>query len=132
MSTSREEIGARLRELRGDLTQQEFADKLKLSRSYISDVERGRSYPSIPFLVAIAVNCGTSLDWLLTGEEDPDQHKNYPMLKEERNEAQFLQLLEKLRRMHMAADGERRAWLRVELARLTQELQTMSSANHSD
>ena len=132
MSTSRESIGTRLREIRGDLTQQEFADKLDLSRSYVSDVERGRSYPSIPFLVAIAANCDTSLDWLLTGEEDATQYKTRLLVKEEQEQTELLQLVEKLKQIHMVVDGELRAWLRVELVRLIGELQTMGKVNPTD
>jgi transcriptional regulator with XRE-family HTH domain len=128
MATSRKEIGNRLRQVRGELTQQEFADKLGLSRSYLSDVERGRSHPSIAFLQSLAVNFDVSLHWLLTGE-DVGINKNHSFVREDADMGRFLHILDKVKELYTEIDSEKQAWLRVELARLTRELQERNVAN---
>ncbi len=47
-------FGERLRELRGDKTLRETADTFGMSLSYLSDLERGRTIPSIKMIVHLA------------------------------------------------------------------------------
>ena len=47
-------FGQRLRELRGKRTLRETAEACGLSLSYLSDLERGRTVPSIEVLVKLA------------------------------------------------------------------------------
>lgn len=51
-----------------NLSQQEFADILGVSRGYIGDIERNRSDPSSNFLTLLASKLNISADWVLTGE----------------------------------------------------------------
>jgi transcriptional regulator with XRE-family HTH domain len=51
-----------------NLSQQEFADILNVSRGYIGDIERNRSEPSSNFLTLLSSNLNVSIDWVLTGE----------------------------------------------------------------
>ena len=46
-------------------TQQVLSDFLKISRTYISDLERGEKLPHIHFLLSIADRFDVSIDWLL-------------------------------------------------------------------
>lgn len=46
------------------LTQQELAEKTKLSRSYIADIEAGRYIPSVKSLIAIASVLKLDLNFL--------------------------------------------------------------------
>lgn len=63
-------ISDRVRELRiaKNLTQQEFADKLKIKRSTISNYDIGRSEPSESAISLICREFNVSEDWLRTGE----------------------------------------------------------------
>ncbi len=63
-------VGRRIRGLRGfDITQEDFADRIGVSQSYLSAVERGRGEVGAEVLLAISREFGKSLEWLLTGEE---------------------------------------------------------------
>lgn len=127
MNTSRKAIGSRLRKIRGPLTQQEFSDKLQISRGYVSDVERGRSYPSVPFLVSLAVNFGISLNWLLTGEEGSQQCDALILRGTDSAPNELTDVLHKLVSAYSQADPDTKSWLKVELLRITQELARLSS-----
>ena len=63
-------ISDRVRELRiaKNLTQQEFADKLKIKRSTISNYDIGRSEPSESAISLICRTFSVSETWLRTGE----------------------------------------------------------------
>ena len=68
---SREDIGIRIKEVRGSFTYQVFATKVGSSAGFISDIEKGIKKPSPELLYAIAKEFGINLNWLLTGEGDP-------------------------------------------------------------
>ena len=62
-------VGRRIRELRGfDITQSEFAERVGISQSYLSTVERGHVEAGAEVLLAISRESKKSLEWLLTGE----------------------------------------------------------------
>ena len=63
-------IGRRIRELRGfDVTQEEFAQRIAVSQSYLSAMERGEKEAGAAILLRIGREFEKSLEWLLTGEE---------------------------------------------------------------
>lgn len=64
-----EGIASRIREIRGKRTQKAFAQLMGGTQSYISDLERGKSLPSVSFLARLADASGRSYDWILTGKE---------------------------------------------------------------
>ena len=65
-------VGRRLRELRGfDLTQLEFARRIGVSQNYLSTMERGKVEIGAEILLRVALEFGKSLEWLLTGEDQP-------------------------------------------------------------
>ena len=62
-------VGRRIRELRGfDITQHEFAERIGISQSYLSTVERGQVEAGVEVLLAISREFKKSLEWLLTGD----------------------------------------------------------------
>lgn len=65
------EFHEKLQQLRKkkNLTQEELAEHLYVSRTAVSKWESGRGFPNIESLKAIAKFFGTSLDELLSGEE---------------------------------------------------------------
>lgn len=53
---SKEKLGKKIQKLRkeAELTQEEFAEKLNISRTHIGHIERGRKSPSIKLMEKIA------------------------------------------------------------------------------
>ena len=64
-----ERIGALRRQ--AGLSQSQMADRLRISASAVGMYEQGRREPSADTLLAMAQLFGVSVDYLLTGEEDP-------------------------------------------------------------
>ena len=60
-------IGARIRELRGAMLQEELAEFLGISQGQLSRIERGKLGPSAEVLLRLLEKFGTSSDWILTG-----------------------------------------------------------------
>lgn len=65
-------MSKRLHIARGKLTQRELGQLLGVSRSYVGNVEQGRTKPSIGYLVGVARICRVSLDWLILGIGEAD------------------------------------------------------------
>jgi phage repressor protein C with HTH and peptisase S24 domain len=61
------EIGNRIKQVRGKNAQKEFAKMLGFSSSYLSEVESGKTKPSLELLMRISHITNYSLHWLLTG-----------------------------------------------------------------
>lgn len=63
-------FGQNLKRIRKDmkLTQQELADELKISRSYLSDIENGNKNPSIKTVTGLAKCLGISVTKLINDE----------------------------------------------------------------
>jgi transcriptional regulator with XRE-family HTH domain len=62
-------VGRRIRELRGfDLTQLEFARRVRVSQNYLSTMEHGNVEIGALILLRIGREFGKSIEWLLTGE----------------------------------------------------------------
>ncbi len=63
------EIARRIKEVRlsRGLTQQAFASKLGIVQGVLSDVERGKKYPSDTLLIALCHLYEINEEWLLTG-----------------------------------------------------------------
>jgi phage repressor protein C with HTH and peptisase S24 domain len=62
------EVGNRIRRTRGRETQKEFAKTLGFSASYISEIESGKTKPSLDLLLKISNITNYSLHWLITGQ----------------------------------------------------------------
>lgn len=73
-----EEIGERIRSVRGKRTQEEFAKVLGVRKqNYISRYERNR-IPSADLLLRIARIGRVSIDWLLTGKQGAGRRAPLP------------------------------------------------------
>jgi transcriptional regulator with XRE-family HTH domain len=62
-----EAIGSRIRELRGEMLQEELAEYLGISQGQLSKVERGKLAPTVELLVRLVKRFGKPADWILTG-----------------------------------------------------------------
>ena len=60
-------LGNRLRQLRAQTTQEEFARFLGISQAQLSKYELGQSAPPLGVLVRLAEKYGKTTDWILTG-----------------------------------------------------------------
>lgn len=63
----RVEIGARIRQLRGDMTQKELADRLGVGRTSVVRYEAGERTPDAEFIAKAHSVLGVDPIWLLTG-----------------------------------------------------------------
>lgn len=65
-------VGSRLKLLRDNamLNQGSFADSLGLKQGSLSDIERGKAYPSVDVLIKIKSIYNVNLDWLISGKGD--------------------------------------------------------------
>ncbi|WP_018932290.1 helix-turn-helix domain-containing protein [Gracilibacillus lacisalsi] len=63
-------IGARFKELRlkNNLKQTDFSHMIGVSQGTLSDIEKGRSKPSIDTVIAVSKQFRISTDWLLKGK----------------------------------------------------------------
>ena len=80
MSFNPVEAGKRVKMLRDSLgyTQEQFSQKIHVSRNYLSKLEIGTRQPSIDCLIEIAAVTGVTLDHLILGKAlptDKDQIK---------------------------------------------------------
>jgi DNA-binding transcriptional regulator YiaG len=72
-------IGQRIRELRGQVTQEKFAALLRISQAQLSKYELGQSAPPLGVLAKLATSFGKTVDWILTGHSDwPGTNKAGP------------------------------------------------------
>ena len=62
-------MNERIRKIRNalNLTQQEFADKIKVKRNTVATYEMGRSIPSDSAIALICEKCNVNENWLRTG-----------------------------------------------------------------
>jgi transcriptional regulator with XRE-family HTH domain len=63
------DIGERIRELRGDVSQDEFAPQLGITQGQLSKIERGQAEPSVAVLVKLHERFNKTLDWLVLGRD---------------------------------------------------------------
>ena len=62
-------VGLRIRQLRGQTNQEEFAKGLGISQAQLSKYELGQSAPPLGVLVTLGKSQAISVDWLLTGKK---------------------------------------------------------------
>lgn len=74
--------GARIKTLleARNMSQKEFAMSLGFSPGYVSDILRGRTKPSLEFLIKLGEEYNTTIDWLVTGEGPKFREKDITSL----------------------------------------------------
>jgi len=68
VKTDLEGIGYRIRALRGNLLQEDFAKYLGISQGQLSKIERGKLGPTAEILIRLVKRFGKSADWILMGK----------------------------------------------------------------
>lgn len=101
-------VGERIKRLRKErkLTLRELSEKVDISISFLSDIENGRSNPSLERLKSIAEALDTTVSYLL-GEED-NSIKGQPdntLKLTRRDEREIEKILEETRRKLENAEG---------------------------
>jgi transcriptional regulator with XRE-family HTH domain len=62
-------IGARVRNLRGNILQEELALVIGISQGQLSKIESGKMAPTLETVVNLAGHFSKSLDWIVTGKK---------------------------------------------------------------
>jgi len=60
-------IGERIRQLRGELLQEELAEFLGISQGQLSKIERGQWAPTVEVVLRLSERFKTNVDWIVTG-----------------------------------------------------------------
>ncbi len=61
-------IGARIRDLRGEMLQEELANYVGISQGQLSKIERGKIAPTVEILFALSERFAKSVEWILRGK----------------------------------------------------------------
>jgi DNA-binding transcriptional regulator YiaG len=61
-------VGQRIRKLRAQVTQEDFARSLNISQAQLSKYELGQSALPLGTLLKLALRSGCTTDWILTGK----------------------------------------------------------------
>ena len=64
----KQNLAKRIRLLRGTISQREFADRLNTHQTFISEMEKGKSRPSVDVAFALSELCGVSMDYIYKGK----------------------------------------------------------------
>jgi len=64
------DIGQRIRQLRGEENQTDFAKMLEVTQGQLSRYEAGTASPSLDVLVRLRKSKGRTVDWILIGDKD--------------------------------------------------------------
>jgi transcriptional regulator with XRE-family HTH domain len=85
-------VGRRLRELRGERTQKEFAERLELSQAQYNRYETGKRLAHDKVLTGVAEICGLSPEQVVWGDELPAGAQ--PQAEAARDVAELIALLD--------------------------------------
>ena len=61
-------IGYRIRSLRKNARQVEFASELRISQGQLSKIERGEVAPALDVLMLLSARFGKTIDWIVKGD----------------------------------------------------------------
>ena len=67
-------VGIRIKSLRenNNLSQKQFAERIMVSQSYLSRIERGIEVPNNKLIKLIALEFNVNTDWISKGKGNPD------------------------------------------------------------
>jgi len=91
------EVGERIKQLRGDISQKEFAKKIGLSLMGYQRYEYGERVPHPHTLTKIAKFGDTTVDWILTGDLNIDKARMMERLKAAYELEDIVEKLEQIR-----------------------------------
>ena len=70
-------VGIRIKSLRenNNLSQKQFAERIMVSQSYLSRIERGIEVPNNKLIKLIALEFNVNTDWISKGKGNPEINK---------------------------------------------------------
>lgn len=74
-------VGDRIREIRGYMSQRDFAQKLGISQSSISGYEKNTRSPDYDIIRKICSEFNVSADWIILGKQTAERNENYALLE---------------------------------------------------
>ena len=76
-------LGAKIKQVRGTVTQADFAKRFGITRADVSKIERGEVRPTAELLYNICLKHHLSLEWMLSGHEPSIEPAQEELFKEE-------------------------------------------------
>ena len=101
-----EEIGERIRQVRGSLSQTTFGDSIDASRGYVNNIEHGAK-PSIEFLANVCSVYAVSVDWLMFGKEVQSHPETVP-------DQDLKEMTDVLKRLLESDNSDMRGWAKIQ------------------
>lgn len=80
------------------INQVDFSNRIGISQATLSEVEQDKYKPSIDTIIAIAIEFGSDVKWILLGAEG-SKEKAFEVNEVNEQEAHLLQLFDKLKEM---------------------------------
>ena len=108
------EVGKRLKEVRGTLSQAAFGEPLGYKYGYVKDCEHGKK-PSIEYLLKVSNCYEVSLDWLIKGivPIGSNNSKHEPIFDQDLKE-----MTDVLRRLLENDNSDMRGWTKVQFKKI--------------
>ncbi|MDQ1351776.1 MAG: Helix-turn-helix protein [Acidobacteriota bacterium] len=80
VTASKKEVGIRFREFRKaiDKSQKEIADEVRVSQSTFANIEGGKAYPNLSYLLHFSQKYHLDIIWVLTGDGQMLKEKDNP------------------------------------------------------
>ena len=75
-------LGAKIRQVRGAVTQADFAKQFGIARAEVSKIERGEGRPTAELLYNICLKHHLSIEWMLSGHEPASDPAQADLFKE--------------------------------------------------
>jgi transcriptional regulator with XRE-family HTH domain len=101
-------IGARLKKVRGSLSQTAFGEPIGYKYGYVRDCEHGKK-PSLEYLFKVADFYGVSLEWLLTGLSPMDDKKVEAVF-----DPDLKMMIDVLKTLMESNDADLRGWAKIQ------------------
>jgi hypothetical protein len=109
------EIGARLKIIRGALSQAAFGEPIGYGYGYVKNCEHGKK-PSLEYIHKIVEHYGASISWIIYGIE-PIYSDNKSNRKELPFDSDLAQMTLTLKRLIESDDPDIRGWTKIQFKR---------------
>lgn len=117
-------LGERIKTLRihSKLSQEELAEKTRISRSNIGKIENDKIIPNCSFILAFSNFFGVSTDWLISSSEFIHNETVLPQLDEKKLSSAEESLILKLRLMDEVAKDDIMCFVDVKYQRILNDM----------
>lgn len=114
-------LGKRLKQFRKtkNLTQQEFADIIRTSQGFLSEIESNKKLPGAEILISLKKHFDIDINWLLTGQIYVSENAEKRVIQEEDIPKEDMK--EWLDNFWNNSTDEEKVWLKIEFERVFPE-----------